>query len=74
MFGWVSVTGLIPATQTSFLDPASGLNVNTTYSYAVETVDSNGNFSAFSNIAVVAVGASFPSNPNAVTGVTSKVQ
>src|SRR6266851_4909090 len=63
--GWVSVTGLIPATQTSFLDPAAGLNVNTTYSYAVGTVDSNGNQSGW-DIATVSVGASFPQNPNAV--------
>lgn len=70
--GWVAVSGV--QAGTSFLDPASGLNVNTTYSYAVLTVDSLGNESAFSNVSTVAVGASFPSNPNAPVNNGSKVQ
>ena len=71
---WISVGAMLPATSTNYLDPASGLNTSTTYSYAVLTVDSNGNQSGFSNISPVSVGASFPTNPGPPTGCQSKVQ
>jgi len=71
---WTAVGALLPPTPTSYLDPASGLSVNTTYSYAAVTVDSNGNQSGFSPIATVAVGASFPPNPNPPSGCSSTVQ
>ena len=70
---WTAVGAMLPATPTAYHDPASGLNTNTTYSYAVLTVDSNGNQSAYSNLASAAVGASFPTNPGPPTGCKSKV-
>jgi hypothetical protein len=81
---WTAVDGLIAPTASAnctvplgssacYLDPAAGLNANTTYSYAVETVDSNGNVAAYSNISTVAV-TTFPINPNPPTGCFSKVQ
>lgn len=59
---------------TSFLDPAAGLSVSTTYSYVVYTVDSIGNTSGPSNVATVAIPSSFPSNPNTPTNPTATVQ
>jgi len=62
------------AAQTAYLDPAAGLTVNTTYSYAVQAFDTNGNQSSFSNVAVVVTPSTFPTNPQAHTGLTLKVQ
>lgn len=70
---WVSVGAILPPTQTNFLDPAAGLTNNTTYSYAVLTVDSGGSQSAYSNIAPVSV-VTFPTNPGAPTGCSASVQ
>jgi hypothetical protein len=69
-----SVGALLPAVPTSYLDPASGLSTNTTYSYVAVTVDSNGNQSAYSGMTSTVVGNSFPSNPNPPGGCNSKVQ
>jgi len=70
---WTSVDGLLPATPTQYLDPASGLANNTTYSYGAVTVDSAGSQSAYSNIATVSV-TTFPTNPNPPSGCTAAVQ
>ena len=66
---WTSVGGLLPATPTSYTDLAAGLTGNTTYSYGVVTVDSNGSQSAYSNVATVL----YPGNPNAPTGCNATV-
>lgn len=70
---WVAVGPILPATPTSYLDPASGLSNNTTYSYAVLTVDSAGSQSAFSNVAPISV-VTFPTNPGGPTGCSASVQ
>ena len=71
---WTNVGGLL--TGTSYLDSNIGTNapqLNTTYSYAVLVVDSNGAQSGFSNIAGVTVGSAWLSNPNGATGCNAKV-
>jgi hypothetical protein len=74
--GWVAVGALIPAASqtaaTSYLDPSAGLSTNTTWQYVAETVDSNGNFSAYSAL-TSAVVTTFPANPNSPS-CNSKVQ
>jgi hypothetical protein len=73
---YVSVGALIPAASqtgpTTYQQPASGLNTNTTYEGVAVTVDSNGNQSAYSPVATVVVG-SFPTNPGP-PGCQGKVQ
>lgn len=69
--GWTAVSAVIPGL--SFLDPAAGLTINTTYSYAVLAIDANGNQSSFSNISTVSV-LTFPTNPGAPTGCSFAVQ
>ena len=56
------------------MDPAAGLNTNTTYSYVVYTVDSIGNTSAPSNVANATIGASFPSDPAPVSGLAATAE
>ena len=73
--GWIALTSGV-VTGTTYLDSATGTGApqpNTTYSYAVLTVDSNGNQSAFSTVALVPIG-SFPTNPNPPSGCSGKVQ
>lgn len=82
---WSSVGGLLPANVLTganctgftncYLDPASGLTVNTSYMYAVATVDSNGDESSWDlDTTPAVVGATFPSNPSSPTGAKSVVQ
>lgn len=83
--GWISLGSMFPATIfdgnscTGFtnchLDPAAGLSTNTSYMYAVATVDSNGDQSSWDLTTTPAVvGNSFPQNPNAATGAKAVVQ
>lgn len=51
----------------NFLDPASGLTVGNTYTYAMTGVNATGNESVFSNLATV-TDTTFPSNPNPPSG------
>ena len=71
---WAKINGSTLDPTITYLDPASGLAVNTTYSYAVTAVNSSGNESAYSNIVTVTTPASFPVNPAAPTGLTAIVQ
>jgi hypothetical protein len=71
--GWKNITtGLV--NDTSYVDPAAGLTLSSTYSYAVLAVDLSGNQSSFSNISPAVIPASFPTNPAPPTGCNTKVQ
>lgn len=64
-------------TAPAYLDPASdsGLTAGATFSFAMTSVDSNGNESVLSNVATVAIpSAGFPTNPNAPSGCAAKTQ
>ena|SRR5271166_5875226 len=66
------VTGQISSVPTTYLDSASGLTSGSTYTYAVTSVDSAGNESVYSPLAVVVFTAIV--NPNAPATLTTTVQ
>ena len=68
--GWTKLTPSVVPT-TTYLDPAAGLTLGNTYSYAVTSVDSVGSESAFSNIVTVtAPSGGFPTNPGTASGLS----
>lgn len=60
------------AGQCVFEDPTGDLTTSTAYSYAVTAVDSAGNQSGPSNIALVTTPSTFPANPAPPSGCNAK--
>jgi len=68
--GWAKINAAL-VTAVTYLDPAAGLTLGNSYSYAVTTVDSVGSESAFSNIATgTAPSGGFPTNPGTASGLS----
>lgn len=70
----VSATVCNSSGQCSFLDVSTDLQLSTTYTYEIFTVDAIGDESGASNQASVTTPAAWPTNPGAPSGCAAKVQ
>jgi hypothetical protein len=69
---WTKIDAM-PDLTTGYLDQST-LTPGAAYSYAATAVDSNGNESAFGNIATVTLPSTPPANPTAPAGLAAKQQ